>query len=249
MIRIFITDYVTNAILLMTCWLITILGIRQFNNNSIFLFICFVFCYILGLILVSDSKWYRNIQRQKLEEYERTKLSQRERSINQRINNLCKTERLIARELLDICNKLKKNLNDATLIAKVDETIDIYFNILEVQENCISFSNTENKSTIDKKIEINRIRLDEEADERIKDSIKNILASLTQRKNKLDDAVRNTKIIELEKERLIEQIKLLYADSLTNLDSNIFTTKMESNFKTINQIKSLMQDLGDRLEL
>jgi len=250
MTMIYLRDWISQLILLMSCWLITIVGMKPFNSNAIFLVVCFVFLYVIGLILIPESRWYKRIHKEKLDAIEQERRDNRLKQLNRHIDKLdYGSERNKAVELVNLCHRLKDRLKDDVLKAKVDETLDIYFNLVDVQLNCVEFAKTENKSTIDKKIEINETRLKQETDERIKDSIKNILMSLSQRRSKLDDAIRNEKIIELEKERLIEQIKLLYADSMTNLNSRALTTKMESNFKMINQIKSFVQDLNAKLDL
>ena len=248
MTQIFLKDYWSQAIWIMCC-LTGIILLTSFNSNPLFLLVTFVFLYVLGVIVIPETKVFKALVKEKLEADEQERKHNRAKRLDARLNKFSQVDREDALELISLCRQLKEKLTDNVLRTKVDETLDIYFNILDIQENCTEFMKTENVKSIAKKIEINEGRYKLETDSHSRDIIENILKSLRQRLARLEEAEQNVKRVGLEKERLVEQIKLIYAESLSNNDSRMLAIRMENNFRIINQIKIFTNDLGNKLNI
>lgn len=241
-----------------------------FVFGHIFPFILGIVGYVLGWLYIPDMPFFKKIvdgqnneaasqeNREKLQEF----ILKRDRLLS----NLAPHLKAKYRDLVGSCEDIERETSTTYILAgaespdirikKLDELMWTYLRLLCMDQSLSSFINSEKKEFIAQQIKELEDSLafyakkNEELkasgtplSERLFQSKSSMLETLKRRLVRINDAIENIELVRAEQERLVEQIKLLRADSFAMQNSELLSQRIDASMEQLESTKKWLSEM------
>ncbi len=237
-----------------------------FMTGHPFLLILGIVGYILGWLYIPDMPFFRkSIDDKNSAMLAGERRLQRQAFIEKRdslISNLNFDLGAKYRELVGYCEDIERETSTTHILAgsqdadirtrKLDELMWTYLRLLCMDQSLSTFLKTEKEEYVQQQIdrleeEIKAISLPKEAEnspqERLVLSKTSMLDTLKKRISRIKDSKTNIELVRAEQSRLVEQIKLLRADSFAMQNSELLSQRIDASMEQLEQTNKWLSEM------
>jgi hypothetical protein len=242
----------------------------------VFLLAVGVAAYLLGWIYLPDSSLFQNWIKKGEDANEANASRQQAQAFLARRDallrslSLDKTRRYY--EIAEVCKDIERVSRDAAnsteqtdpRLRKLDELMWTFLRLLALETSLEQFLASEGKEDILQSIATNKAEIDQLDSEikdavakgeaptykmRLMDSRKERLAALTKRQERVTEASDNLRLVRAEQDRLVDQIKLLRADSVAAKNAETLSARIDATVENLSQTNKLFAEMDQFKDL
>ncbi len=257
-------------------WLAALTLGLGFMSAHIGLFALGISAYALGWIYLPDMAVFQNWLKTKDDALnDQTSRQQAQAFLARRDNLLAELSADRSRryyEIASICRDIERVTRDSSQqdtqsdprLRKLDELMWTYLRLLVLEASLDQFLSTEKQENIPQSIAAGRAEVDQleaeikasvskgespSAKIRLAESRKERLSALSKRQDRVNEAADNLTLVKAEQDRLVDQIKLLRADSVAARNAETLTARIDATVENLSQTNKLFAEMDQFKDL
>jgi len=220
-----------------------------------------VVAYILGIIYLPDSKWFKKWLSDKQEAARASDDNEKVRKFIEKreamFDSLGDDKKAKYWNLAKVCKSIRFESSDTPdlRVKKLEELVWTYLKLLVCENNICNYLVTEEQEDIQNQFDsvmknfLNWKKntpadADKDTYRKISESKEELLNVLQKRLERYSSAKSNLSLIVSEEERLEQQIKLIRADSVAMQSSDVLTTKIDSAINNIEHTNQWLKEMN-----
>jgi len=228
--------------------------------------------YVLGWVYLPDlpifRKWAERKENAPLEAAANTELSDFRARRNALLDALTPTRRQRYNALVGVCREIERATAEGSedpRVRKLEELMWTFLRLLTIEQSLDEFLETEARENVPsllaeaqvdvaeltREVEALRARgVSVEVKERLLNSRRELVATISRRHERLEEARNNLTLVGAEQERLEQQIKLIRADSIATKNAGALSARIDAtveHLEATNQWLSQMDQFRDLL--